>query len=464
MSYYPKFYLGVLLITALAQSQALVLHSNITYTTGNDTLLNVASQYVTNITVNGQNFRVMLDTGSSDIFLVPPEDFSFNNTGIKVTNSYGTGDVEGTIGFASVQVGNHTFDQQAFNNATLVEVAEPLGPGIDGLLGVSFDGFHSSAIMATLDGSNWDTTLGEPFLYNIFDQTPEQNNFIGISLSRTGDLEGSADASFIINEINEAYAKVTQAPLLPIFPGNNRRWSILMDGISVDGVNITLPTSTVPNTPDGKIVVVMDTGTPSVLLPDKLVSDIYSSIPGAQSGAAPDQSGVTWTVPCNTTTIVTIYFGGEPFPIHPLDLSDMAVDQDSTTCVGTFTSNPGTDGYDGCFGDTVMRNIFNFGDAISKSPTGDASMQLLSQTDPVAAAADVLNVRMSRISPSRNVAAAPVAIATLDNSRLLLSGDTVLANAGPPLANDPVAPRLYTRTHSLPSRIQYLRRRAPHGH
>jgi hypothetical protein len=195
-----------------------------------------------------------------------------------------------------------------------VEVAEPLGPGIDGLLGVAFDGIHSSAIMATLDGSNWDTTLGEPFLYNIFDQTPEQNNFIGISLSRTGDLEGSADASFIINEINEAYAKVTQAPLLPIFPGNNRRWSILMDGISVDGVNITLPTSTVPNTPDGKIVVVMDTGTPSVLLPDKLVSDIYSSIPGAQSGAAPDQSGVTWTVPCNTTTIVTIYFGFALFP------------------------------------------------------------------------------------------------------------------------------------------------------
>ncbi|KAJ7185063.1 hypothetical protein C8R46DRAFT_1300906 [Mycena filopes] len=57
--------------------------------------------------------------------------------------------------------------------------------------------------------------------------------------------------------------------------------------------------------------------------------------------------------------------------------------------------------YDILFGDSFMRNvysIFNFGDAISNSPAGNASMQLLSVTNTTEAIADVLNVRMPRIS------------------------------------------------------------------
>ncbi|KAJ7448339.1 aspartic peptidase domain-containing protein [Mycena latifolia] len=425
---FPKSGLALWLSFGVYQSHALVMHgtrvdlrrppssivpralaANVAFVDASGTLASVPFRYITTITVNGQNLRVILDTGSSDIFILPHGNLPFKNSGIPITNSYGGGDVNGTIGFGTVQLGDYTFDGQAFNNATSVTVGDVLNLGLDGLIGVSFDG-QGSPIQATLSANGWNPALGEPFLYNIFAQTPDQNNFIGVSLSRTGDLEGSADASFTINEIDEAYAAVVKAPSLLLFPGTNGRWSILLDGISVNGVSIPLPPSTVPNAPPGKIGVLMDSGTPTGSLPGALIGAIYSSIPGAQYTNVPS-FGPTWTIPCDSTAIVTVYFGGQPFPIHPLDLSDVFTDPYTglTSCISPLGASPGDAEFDGIFGDTFLRNmysVYNFGDAVSKAPTGAASMQLLSQTDPVAAAADVLKVRMPRISPVGSAAAA----------------------------------------------------------
>ncbi|KAJ7736056.1 hypothetical protein DFH07DRAFT_779844 [Mycena maculata] len=142
----------------------------------------------TNITVNGRNFKVAIDTGSTDLIATSAV-FVFNNTEISVINSYGDGsshDVSGTIGFASVQLGNYTVNYKGI-----------LSLGLDGLMGFSnFLGY--SEIQLALRRAKLDETLGEPFLSNIFDQKPEQGNFLAISLSRTNDLEGSSDALFLI--------------------------------------------------------------------------------------------------------------------------------------------------------------------------------------------------------------------------------------------------------------------------
>ncbi|KAJ7602077.1 hypothetical protein DFH06DRAFT_1153104 [Mycena polygramma] len=57
--------------------------------------------------------------------------------------------------------------------------------------------------------------------------------------------------------------------------------------------------------------------------------------------------------------------------------------------------------YDAIFGASFLRNvyaIYNFGNTVSHSPTANASVQLLSQTDPTAVVTDVLNIRMARLS------------------------------------------------------------------
>ncbi|KAJ7118369.1 aspartic peptidase domain-containing protein [Mycena epipterygia] len=387
-----------------------------------------ALKYISNITVNGQSFVVNIDTGSSDFWIVTRKDFVFNDTEIDVTLSYGDGasaDSNGTIGFASVEFGGYTSENQAFVNATSVD-AGLLEPGLDGLIGLAFNGAVSSGITAALEANSM-SGLGDPFLFNVFDQTPDQNNYIGISLSRSDDLEGSAAASFLINEVDQAYAAVVNAPALPVFrpvfppnftsiaidPNTIFSWSILIDNISVDGRPIVLPPSTVPGAPEGKLVVCLDTGTPTGALPSALIDAIYSQIPGSFQD---DQTNL-WTVPCNTTSIVAIEIGGQQFPIPPLDLSDVYIDPSTNEafCISPLVARA-------ClFGDTFMRNmysVFNFGDTISKSPTGNASIQLLSQTDPVAAAADVVNVRMALLSApaAQNPPSAIVAAANIDSS------------------------------------------------
>ncbi|KAJ7182331.1 aspartic peptidase domain-containing protein [Mycena crocata] len=373
---------------------------------------------------------------SSDLWIVPPKDFTFNDTGIDVTAGYEGGPVHGTIGFASVELGGYRVDNQAFINATSVQLREVLELGLDGLVGFAFDGTDASDIIDTLKAKGSDPILGDPFLYNVFKQTPDQNNFIGISLSRTGDLEGSADASFTINAVDIAYREVLNAPALPLFPGDNQAWSIVIDGISVDGVDVTLPSSVHTDLSAGKLSVLMDTGNPDTELPTAVLHDIYSKIPGARYRLKEAGVGWTWSIPCNTTSIVTIEIGGQPFPIHPLDLSDPVAapfSNGGTTCFSPMTEVDVTAGshFDGSFGDTILRNmyaVYNFGDTISKSPTGNASMQLLSQTDPIAAAADVLKVRMPKLATSASAGSGAVAVAAD-------AADSNLGGAGVDAAN-----------------------------
>ncbi|KAJ7122182.1 aspartic peptidase domain-containing protein [Mycena epipterygia] len=306
--------------------------------------------------------------------------------------------VNGTIGFGSVGLGGYTFAQQAFVGATEVGLAGIVNHGLSGLIGFAFDGTAPSAITATLDYQGSNATAGQPFLFNIFDQTPDTDNFIGISLSRTGDLEGSVNASFTINEIDETYAAVFNSTLIPIFPPEKRRWSLPLDAVIVNGNAVPIPGSTVAKTRRGKFVALMDTGTPAATVPVDLFNAIYASIPGALFSS----SQGNWVVPCNTTSIVTVVLGLRSVLSHtPLDLSDATVIDGVTVCTASFQAMAGNGDFDALFGDSILRNIYslyNFGSAIAKSPSAASSMQLLSQTDPSAAVADVLKVRMALLA------------------------------------------------------------------
>ncbi|KAJ7120763.1 aspartic peptidase domain-containing protein [Mycena crocata] len=383
--------------------------SYVTAVNASGTLEEVPFRYVTTINLNGRDFRVAIDTGSSDLWLVTPPDFEYDTTdSVPVSLGYAGGWANGTTGYASMQFGDYGVAKQAFANATTVTLGGILELGLDGLMGVAFGGLDASPITAALTLTSQDPTLGQPFLYNVFDLTPDQSNFMGISLSRTDDLEGSAAASFTINELDVTYAAVADTPEVPLFPGGNLRWSVLVDGIDVDGVRIPL-ISNVPGTRvtrcAGSIVAVMDTGTPTAAFPPDLLYAIYSQIPNAYVMA--EGNNMVFVIPCNTTSVVTIVIGGLPYAIHPLDLSTIhtgeadASGNNVTVCVSSSMQMPAQADFDSLFGDTIMRNlysVFNFGDAVAKSPTGAASMQFLSQTDPVKAAASVQNVRMAQLA------------------------------------------------------------------
>ncbi|KAJ7476322.1 aspartic peptidase domain-containing protein [Mycena galericulata] len=368
----------------------------------------VDERYTTNLTINGQNFNAIVDTGSSDIWVIPPADFTFDNTGIPIVATFGSGggsNVSGVIGFGTVGLGSYSVDSGIVGDT-----------GINALIGLAFGGTPSSPLTAALEKNGSNPTDGNPFLYNVFAQTPGQDNFIGISLSRTDDLEGTADASFTINELDPKYAAVANAPVIPVVTvaGIGDRWRILVDSISVDGVAVPLPSSTLSNAPVGSLATIMDTGTPTASVPPAVISSVFSQIPGAVFKAVDFPTGAVqvWTVPCNTTTIVSVGMGGQSFPIHPLDLSVVFVNNNTNevTCFSQWDPAPANQGdFDMIFGDSFMRNfytVFNFGDDVSQAPAG-STIQLLSQTNPTSAQQDVAKARPALIAAASLVEDAP---------------------------------------------------------
>jgi hypothetical protein len=172
--------------------------------------------------------------------------------------------------------------------------------GIDGMISLGFLDINASSLAQELVANGVDPTLGQPFHYNFFAQTPEQDNFMGLLISRTDDLEDSASVSFTLNELDESYVDAfASTPHIPRFPGGNAIWSVLIDNISVDGKNITLPQSTVRGTPSGKIVAGVEMSLKSGYMPKALHDLIYPQIDVSQG-----------TISCyTTTTTVVVYIG-----------------------------------------------------------------------------------------------------------------------------------------------------------
>ncbi|KAJ7133880.1 hypothetical protein C8R43DRAFT_1110343 [Mycena crocata] len=260
----------------------------------------------------------------------PPGQFSFDNSGLKMMEYALGAKAEGTLGFAKVELGGCTVEHQAYNNVTRVEAP------FDQLAGIGIE-------------VSW--------------ALPPMDNFITISFARIEDLEASAQGSQTINTIAEGYEAVYDSPAISVHPTDSVYWSIIIDGISVDGVNVTTP-SRFAYIPSGENY--------GSFFHDATLDGIHSKIPGAEKKETPAR-GTAWTIPCNTTSIVAIHIGYlSPMPVQ---------------------------GYkaDAMLGQDILCNVYsvyNYGNLSA----GNTSVQLVTQTDPKEAMAEVLRVRMPRLT------------------------------------------------------------------
>ncbi|KAJ7154714.1 aspartic peptidase domain-containing protein [Mycena filopes] len=356
----------------------------------NDNLINKENErYTANITISGRVVNVALDTGSTDLWVMPPEGLpSFNDTKLNAT--------------CAADAEKPDFDD-----------------GIFGLWGLGFNTPGSSGVndaVQTAFGAsqNW----GQSVLANIFAANQSGADYIGIALSRTGDTAGTADASLTISEYDSDYQAVANSPKINQNPVNSGAWTVTLDSISVGGKKINWP-STMTEAPAGKNIVHLDTGTTNIMMPAQQVPSTRR-FPGAvlsPDSFIPQTKFSTtydvWVVPCNATY----------FPLHPLDLTDMQVvtSPDGTqelhdvtspdgnghalTCIGTVT-DVGTivqGESDALFGDTFLRNVYTVFDfATGGGSKGTPFVQMLSTTDATKAQADLISVRsalMANMAP-----------------------------------------------------------------
>ncbi|KAJ7512552.1 aspartic peptidase domain-containing protein [Mycena galericulata] len=414
----------------------------------NNNLINKQNErYTANITISGRVVNVALDTGSTDLWVMPPEGLpTFNDTKLNATLRYGDGSdfVSGDIGVGQFQLGSaYTIPFQAFLNVDDAASAEnpDFAEGIFGLWGLGFDTPGSSGVndaVQTAYGTS--ATWGQSVLANIFAENPTAADYIGISLSRTGDQEGTADASLTISEYDSNYQAVQNSPKLPQIPPNSGTWTVTLDALSVGGKKINWP-STMSVAPAGKNIVHLDTGTTNILMPAEQIAAIYSSIPGAVF--SPDsyipltQFSTTydvWVVPCNATPQVVATFGGQDYPIHPLDVTDIEVvtspdgTRNYTVCIGAFTDVGSiVDGdSDALFGDSFLRNVYTAFDFGTGGTTSTAPfVQMLSQTDTTKSASDLVSVRKAAMANM------PPEIAPIDIVKIF-NGTEAPGNTGAP--------------------------------
>lgn len=359
-------------------------------------------RYLTTVTINDVDFEMILDTGSTDAWVAPiNKDLGpVEETDVVLEMLYSSSlvGVNGTLAFATMEVGDLRVDDQAFLHVR-DDTLDITQYGMDGLLGLSFDDVRASRInnyvMSVTDGRS---TAGRSFWSNIFAQEPDLPNFLALDLARTLNMEDISGGSFYVGEYAARWSAVKDAPKLPRYPAQGSRWTTLLEGISLDGRNLSL-SSQLEGTPRESMVALIDTGDPRTHLPSELINQIYSRIPGAALYG--DEEDAFWIVPCNTTAALSFYFGGQEFAVHPLDLTFIELFEVGrrryTVCRSLLTPEDKVDGtFDLSLGVAFLRNVYSVWDFGDDQPDGSTSlpyMQFLSQTDAVVAAREALRLR-----------------------------------------------------------------------
>lgn len=348
--------------------------------------------YYANLTLNQKQFSVLIDTGSSDLWVggsVP----NSQSTGKTATVTYVSGGASGPVYTADLDFLDYNVSNQAF----ILADGKQDGSGLIGLGPNSGSSIHSSL----------NNMQGDSVLDRIFLQNTSTENYMTILLGRSDDPTDMFPGEITIGEVVTGYENVTNQPRLPVTrvpirDQIDQHWQTLLDKggfIGPDGNPINV-TSVVDGSRN--LTVIFDSGFSLPQVP-RLVSDsIYSRIPGSVFMNISSGVGEVWTIPCDAEVNITIKIGGVTFPIHPLDTSLDWVENGEQICIGSFQPKTvQSTTYDAILGMAFLRNAYmlvNYGNFIDGdvSKTDNPFVQLLPLTTDVAEAhADFVSVRLN---------------------------------------------------------------------
>ncbi|RIB03878.1 aspartic peptidase domain-containing protein [Gigaspora rosea] len=289
--------------------------------------------YVGSILIGGQNFTILIDSGSSNLWipsvyctstactagalydpaksttyrmLPPPNNF---------TASFGDGaSVNGFKATDTVVLGGLSITQQTFGVVTTFESRSYRGGGVMGIRFSQDRRFNAPGVIQTMKA-----------------QKVLNKALVGVLLNPSG-------PSYItLGDIPTEYSKNISYNKVV----SNDTWVIAISDVQVDGNSLGIKSTTL-----------IDTGATIMYGLANQVATLHGKISGASL------SGNTWWIPCDTKSKVSIVFNGIPYVIEQSQLIRQKNDTTGLCRSGIQPQPDGITGIEWSLGDAFLTSVF----------------------------------------------------------------------------------------------------------
>ncbi|KAF8176802.1 aspartyl protease [Pholiota molesta] len=318
-----------------------------------------------------QSFNVILDTGSSDLWLAgtsctrcdrqtpifqsaqsstfqtgPATAGNANSNaapvlGQQVQINYGSGAVAGLLSSDTVSMGGFTVPNQTFLNVNQL-TSGLLDGAVSGIMGLAF-----STIASTGATPFWETLATNGQLAN-----PEMAFWLTRSASaQTQDVPGGV---FTLGGTNSSLFSGS-VEFLNMPTSTPSFWLLSMSKVTIDSQTVQISTG-------NAALSAIDTGTTLIGGPTADVAAIKAAVNGTDSQS---HAGF-FNFPCTSQLQVSLSFGGSLWPINPLDMNIGQEPNDASLCIAAIfdltqgtniDSNSGNPGW--VVGDTFLKNVYS---------------------------------------------------------------------------------------------------------
>ncbi|KAG8214186.1 aspartic peptidase domain-containing protein [Butyriboletus roseoflavus] len=333
---------------------------------------------VVSIGTPAQDFNVILDTGSSDLWVAttgcttctsgvplfnPSKSSTYKNITSPLSIEYGSGVVKGYISEDTVTFGGFTLQNQRFRahisdilmislhyylqfpSTAAATSGDVLKDGLSGIMGLGFPLISASQTPSFWQALYDQNSLSQPmfgfYLERHVNQVDKANTAPGGTLTLGGTnaslYTGNIEFIDMPNGITPSY------------------WLQQVKTLTVQGTSISIPSN------NG--LAAIDTGTSLIAAPSSIAKEIWNKVPGSLPLTGQFQG--MYAFPCTTDVNISISFGGTTWTINAADMNFGTIDlQSGQMCIGGIFDMPeadlsGSSLPSWVIGDVFLKNVYS---------------------------------------------------------------------------------------------------------